>query len=168
MYLYYLIFNKKHISNKIIIKLLYKLNVFKDILLYLIIHLEIFKEKIMNYIFIKSNIISNGIHQYEKYFFSLYNEASKVRKNYDDIINKVMRDSIPTILSNILKLKEQSNIGNDEIKILEEMEKKMNDYYDTIKEMKKNYDNIINHFFGNFVNLFKNIEELKANFEEKN
>ena len=168
MYLYYLIFNKKHISNKIIIKLFYKLNVFKDILLYLIIHIEIFKEKIMNYIFIKSNIISNGIHQYEKYFFSLYNEASKVKKNYDDIINKVMRDSIPTILSNILKLKGKSNIRNDEIKILEEMKKKMNDYYHTIEEMKKKYDILINHFFGNFVYLFKNIEEIKDNFKEKN
>ena len=159
---------KKNISNKIIIKLYYKLNVLKDIFIYLIINIGVFKERMFTFLLLNSNnSISDGIQEYEKYFLSFYNEISNIKKSYDDIINKIRRHSIPTILTNILQLKEQKNISSDEIKNLEEMEKKITDYNDTIEEMKTKYDCIINNFYAIFVNLFKISEELKANFKEK-
>ena len=151
-----------------IIQLYYKLNVLKDILLYLIINIGVFKERMSMLLLLNSNnSIAYGIEEYGKYFLSFYNEIFNIKKTYDDTINNIRNYSIPNILTNVLKLKEHKNITSNEIKILEGIEQKITEYNKAIEEMKTKYDCIINNLYTNLINLYKISEELKATFKEK-
>ena len=160
------ILNVKHMYNGIVIKLHVKLNVFKDILLYTIINIGDFKEKLINSMNFKPEIISYGINQYETYFSSLYNEGFKAKKEYEEMFTKIKNESIPSILKNILKLKEVQS-SDDEKSILDEMEKYLDEYSKKIDEMTKRYDESMNNFFTNFICFFSLIKELKQAFSEQ-
>ena len=157
------ILNIKNMNNGIVIKLHIKLTVFKDILLYTIINIGDFKEKLINSMHFKPEIISYGINQYETYFSSLYNEGFKAKKEYEEIFTKIKDESIPSISKNISKLKEEK-LNEDEKIILGELENYLNEYSKKIDEMVKSYDENMNNFFTNFLCFFSLIKELKQAF----
>ena len=158
------ILNIKQMSNKIVFTLYFKLKLFKDILLYTIMNIGDFKEKLVNSMNFNPDIISYGINQYEQYFSTLYNEGFKARKECEEIFSKIKKGSIPSILRNILKLKEQEKLGSDEHKNLEELEKKLNEYSQKIDDIEKKYEDSLNNFYTNFVFFFSLIKELKSAF----
>ena len=160
------ILNVKHMYNGIVIKLHVKLNVFKDILLYTIINIGDFKEKLINSMNFKPEIISYGINQYETYFSSLYNEGFKAKKEYEEMFTKIKNESIPSIFKKILKLKEEQ-LSDDEKSTLDDMEKVLDEYSKKIDEMTKRYDESMNNFFTNFICFFSLIKELKQAFSEQ-
>ena len=161
------ILNIKFMSNEVVIKLHYKLNVFKDILLYTIINIGDFKEKLINSMHFNPNIISYGINQYEQYFLSLYNEGFKAKKEYEEMFRKIKIESIPSISRNLLKLKEEK-IEDNERKYLDEMENYLKEYSERIGEMEKKYDETMNIFFANFYYFFSVVKELKTAFGDQN
>ena len=161
------ILNIKFMSNEIVIRLHYKLNVFKDILLYTIINIGDFKEKLINSMHFNPNIISYGINQYEQYFLSLYNEGFKAKKEYEEMFRKIKIESIPSITRNLLRLKEEK-LEDNERKYLNEMESYLKEYSERIVEMEKKYDDAMNTFFANFYYFFSLIKELKAAFGDQN
>ena len=161
------ILNIKHISNRIVIKLYYRLNAFKDILIYTIINIGDFKEKLYNSMNFNPDIISYGINQYDQYFLTLYNEGFKARKEYEELFNKIKMESIPSISRNILILKEQEKLEDEEKKNLDEMEKNLKELSERINEIEQKYEESMNNFFGNFIYFFNLIKELKASFSGK-
>ena len=158
------ILNIKLMTNKIVIKLHYKLNAFKDTLLYIIINIGDFKEKLLNSMNFNPDLISYGINQYEQYFSSLYDEGFKAKKEYEEMFTKIKNESIPSISRNILKLREQEKLDDDDKKNLDEMENCLKDYSEKIDDMEKRYEDSINNFFGNFRYFFQLIKELKMAF----
>ena len=158
------ILNIKLMTNKIVIKLHYKLNAFKDTLLYIIINIGDFKEKLLNSMNFNPDVISYGINQYEQYFSSLYDEGFKAKKEYEEMFTKIKNESIPSISKNILKLKEQEKLDDDDKTNLDEMENCLKDYSEKIDDMEKRYEESINNFFGNFRYFFQLIKELKIAF----
>ena len=129
MNIYNDILNIKQMTNKIVIKLYYRIKLFKDILFYTIMNIGDFKYKLINSMIYNPDIIEYGINQYELYFLALYNEGYKAREEYEEIYKKIKNELIPSISKNILKLKEQTKLdNNDEHQNLEELEKKLNDY----------------------------------------
>ncbi len=167
MNIYNEILNIKHMSNKIVIKLYYKLNAFKDILLYTIINIGDFKEKLINSMHFNPEIISYGIDQYDQYFLALYNEGFKAKKEYEEMVTKIKKESIPSIEKNIIKLKEKEkeNLKDDDKKQLDEMDKLLKELKEKINDIEKKYEETINNFFGNFVCFFNLIKELRAGFD---
>ena len=161
------ILNIKHISNRIVIKLYYRLNVFKDILIYTIINVGDFKEKLYNSMNFNPDIISYGINQYDQYFLTLYNEGFKARKEYEELFNKIKMESIPSISRNILILKEQEKLEDEEKKYLDEMEKNFKELSKKFNEIEQKYEESMNNFFGNFSYFFNLIKELKESFSGK-
>ena len=151
-------------KNLIVIKLEYKLKLFKDILIYSIMNIGDFKEKLINSMNFNPNIISYGIDQYEQYFTSLYNEGFKARKEFEEMLNYIKKESIPSIQRNILKLKEQEKLNGDECKNLDELEKKMNEFLAKIDEIEKKYEDSLNNFFNNFKVFFTIVKDLKSAF----
>ena len=151
-------------SNKIVIKLYYKLNAFKDILLYTIINIGDFKEKLINSMHFNPEITSYGIDQYDQYFLALYNEGFKAKKEYEEMVTKIKKESIPSIEKNIIKLKEKENLKDDDKKQLDEMEKLLKELKEKTDDIEKKYEETINNFFGNFVCFFNLIKELRAGF----
>ena len=158
------ILNIKLMTNRIVIKLHYKLNAFKDTLLYIIINIGDFKEKLLNSMNFNPDVISYGINQYEQYFSSLYDEGFKAKKEYEEMFTKIKNESIPSISRNILKLKEQEKLDDDDKKNLDEMENCLKDYSEKIDDMEKRYEDSINNFFSNFRYFFQLIKELKIAF----
>ena len=164
MNIYNEILNVKHMTNKIVIKLNLKLISFKDILTYTIMNIGDFKEKLYNSISYNPDIIPYGINQYEQYFYSLYNEGFKAKKEYEEMFTKIKTDSIPSISRNILKLKEQEKLLDEEKKNLDELEKNLKEYSEEIDEMENRYLESMNNFFRNFVCFLKLIKELKNDY----
>ena len=154
----------KEMTNKIVIKLEYKLKLFKDILFYTILNIGDFREKLINSMIFNPDIISYGINQYEQYFSSLYNEGFKARKEYEEMINKIKKESIPSISKNILKLKEQEKLNEDECHNLDELEKKLNDFSEKFDEIEKKYEENLNNFLNNFSVFFNLVKDLKSSF----
>ena len=141
-----------------------KLISFKDILTYTIMNIGDFKEKLYNSISYNPDIIPYGINQYEQYFYSLYNEGFKAKKEYEEMFTKIKTDSIPSISRNILKLKEQEKLLDEEKKNLDELEKNLKEYSEEIDEMENRYLESMNNFFRNFVCFLKLIKELKNDY----
>jgi hypothetical protein len=164
MNIYNEILNIRHMSNRIVIKLYFKLNAFKDILLYTIINIGDFKEKLYNSMHFNPEIISYGIDQYDQYFLTLYNEGFKAKKEYEEIFTKIKKESIPSITKNLAKLKEQEKLEDDEKKQLDEMEKLLKELIEKINVIEQKYEETINNFFGNFMCFFNLIKELRAGF----
>ena len=164
MNIYNEILSIKKMKNLIVIKLEYKLKLFKDILIYSIMNIGDFKEKLINSMNFNPNIISYGIDQYEQYFTSLYNEGFKARKEFEEMLNYIKKESIPSIQRNILKLKEQEKLNGDECKNLDELEKKMNEFLAKIDEIEKKYEDSLNNFFNNFKVFFTIVKDLKSAF----
>ena len=101
-------------------------------------------------------------------FLTLYNEGYKAREEYEEIYKKIKNELIPSISKNILKLKEQTKLdNNDEHQNLEELEKKLNDYSIKIDDIGKKYEDSLNNFFTNFGFFFSLIKDIKTAFETK-
>ena len=158
------ILNVKLMTNKIVIKLHYKLYALKDTLLYIIINIGDFKEKLLNSMNFNPEVISYGINQYEQYFSSLYDEGFKAKKECEEMFTKIKNESIPSISKNLLKLKEQEKLDDDDKKNLVEMENCLKDYSEKIDDMEKRYEDSINNLFGNFRYFFQLMKELKMAF----
>ena len=157
------ILNIKHMYNGLVIKLHFKLNSFKELLLYTIINIGDFKEKLYNSMHFNPDIISYGINRYEQYFTSLYNEGFKAKKDYEEMFTMIKNESIPSIKKNILKLKEEK-LDDDDKKNLDEMENFLKEYSEKIDEMIKRYEDSMNNFFTNFFCFFNLMKELKTAF----
>ena len=149
--------------NGLVIKLHFKLNSFKELLLYTIINIGDFKEKLYNSMHFNPDIISYGINRYEQYFTSLYNEGFKAKKDYEEMFTMIKNESIPSIKKNILKLKEEK-LDDDDKKNLDEMENFLKEYSEKIDEMIKRYEDSMNNFFTNFFCFFNLMKELKTAF----
>ena len=161
------VMNIKSMKNEIVLKLYYKLKVFKDILMYTIMNIGDFKEKLINTMHINPNLIAYGINQYIQYFVSLFNEGFKAKKEYEEMFSIIKKDSIPSIFSNINKIKEQDNIKDDDKKNLEEMEKSLKDFEKNIDEIEKKYEEKISNFFANFMYFFNLIKEIQNAFSNQ-
>ena len=167
MRIYNEIMNIKYMTNKTVMSLNYRLSAFKDILLYIIINVGDFKEKLYNSLHFNPQIISMGIIQYEYYFSILYNEGFKAKKEYEEIISKIKKESIPSITKNISKLREIENTDDGNSENLDKMEKKLNDFLEKVNNMEQKYEEDINNFFINFCYFFQLIKELKDAFGGK-
>ena len=164
MNIYNEILNIKQMTNKIVFRLYFKIKLFKEILLYTIMNIGDFKEKLVNSMNFNPDIISYGINQYEQYFINLFQEGFKARKECEEMFSIIKKESIPSISRNILKLKEQENLGGDEHKNLEELEQKLNDYTHKIDEIEKKYEDSFSNLFTNFNFFFTLLNELKSAF----
>ena len=154
------ILNVKSMTNKIVIKLDYKLKSMKEIIIYTIISIGDFKDKLYNSLNFNPNIIPFAINNYEQYFKGLIYENDKARKAYKEIIIKVKNESIPSIYKNILYLKEEEKLEEEDLKQLDEMEKILNEYLQKIEIMEKRYEETINNYFINFLYFFKLLKEI--------
>jgi len=158
------ILNVKNITNKIVIKLDHKLKSMKEIIIYTIISIGDFKDKLYNSLNFNPNIISYTINNYEQYFKGLIYENDKARKAYKEIILKVKNESIPSIYKNIVYLKEEEKLEEEDLKQLDEMEKNLNEYLQKIEIMEKRYEENINNYFINFIYFFKLLKEIADTF----
>jgi hypothetical protein len=162
--IYHEILNVKNMTNKIVMKLDHKLKSMEEIIIYTIINMGDFKDKLYNSINFNPNIISFAINNYEQYFKGLIYENDKARKAYKEIIIKVKNESIPSIYKNILYLKEEEKLKEEDLKQLDEMEKNLNDYSQKIEIMEKRYEECINNYFINFLYFFKLLKEITDTF----
>ena len=87
-------------------------------------------------------------------------ENDKARKAYKEIIIQVKNESIPSIYKNILYLKEEEKLEEEDLKQLDEMEKILNEYLQKIEIMEKRYEETINNYFINFLYFFKLLKEI--------
>ena len=154
------ILNVKSMTNKIVIKLDHKLKSMKEIIIYTIISIGDFKDKLYNSLNFNPNIIPFAINNYEQYFKGLIYENDKARKAYKEIIIQVKNESIPSIYKNILYLKEEEKLEEEDLKQLDEMEKILNEYLQKIEIMEKRYEETINNYFINFLYFFKLLKEI--------
>jgi len=150
----------KSMTNKIVIKLDHKLKSMKEIIIYTIISIGDFKDKLYNSLNFNPNIIPFAINNYEQYFKGLIYENDKARKAYKEIIIQVKNESIPSIYKNILYLKEEEKLEEEDLKQLDEMEKILNEYLQKIEIMEKRYEETINNYFINFLYFFKLLKEI--------
>ena len=150
----------KSMTNKIVIKLDHKLKSMKEIIIYTIISIGDFKDKLYNSLNFNPNIIPFAINNYEQYFKGLIYENDKARKAYKEIIVQVKNESIPSIYKNILYLKEEEKLEEEDLKQLDEMEKILNEYLQKIEIMEKRYEETINNYFINFLYFFKLLKEI--------
>ena len=158
------ILNVKNITNKIVIKLDHKLNSMKDMIIYTIISIVDFKDKLYNSMNFNPNIISYAINYYEEYFKGLIYENYKAKKAYKEIIIKIKNESIPSISKNILYLKEEEKLEKEDLKQLDEMERNLKDYLQKIEIMEKKYEESINNYFGNFIYFLQLLKEITDTF----
>ena len=166
-YLYHSILSKKHISEQTVLNLDKKLHQFKSLILYTIIKVKNLLEKVNIDNSNEPNKICSNILNYEKCILVFYNEAFEIRKQYNDMFSKLKKDSIPYILQNISKLKEEITLKEGEKKELEEMKKSLNDFGIQIDEIGSKYETKINEYFLNSIKLFKALEELKDKYIKK-
>ena len=158
----------KGMTNKIVMKLYFKI----DVLIYWINYSRVdvadFREKLNNTFNILNinpmfvgNLISNQLTVYINNYRFLYNQVFKEIKEFEEIFKKIKNDSIPTISKNLSLLKEQTNMQEDEVKMLDEMNKNLDDYANEINELELKYDYQIKNYFNNFSMFLKLIEEIK-------
>ena len=154
----------KNISEKVGI-LHHQLINLQSLLFYIIINIGDFREKFYNSMIYNPNLISSEIPKFEQYFLALYNQVSLNLKQYEELYKDIKKDSIDSILKNILNLKEQNNIKDVDKVNLEEMEKNVNDLVIKNEEIKEKIEDLIYKCFGNLIFLFKEIQEIKAAFK---
>ena len=162
------IFKVKHISNKTVIKLHYKLQSFKDILINTIFNIRDFIEKLYNSMGFNPEIISYGIAQYEQYFISLYNDIFKAKKEYENMFSKIKIECITSISKNISKLKDQEKLQEEEKNDLIGLENILKDFTQKIDDMIKKYNDSIDNFIATFIYFIKLIKEMKNSFSQTN
>ena len=158
----------KGMSNKIVMKLFFKFEILLYYIKYLIYHVGDFRLRLQNTLnlnpIIVANLLANKLSVYLNDFHFLYNQVFKNSKEFEEILKKIKNDSIPSIAKNLGKLKEQPLLKEDELKILDEMSKTLDDYTIKINELDKKYEEQIKDYFTNFINFMKLIEEIKKNF----
>ena len=162
--IYISILRTKNISEKVGI-LHHQLINLQSLLFYIIINIGDFREKFYNSMIYNPNLISSEIPKFEQYFLALYNQVSLNLKQYEELYKDIKKDSIDSILKNILNLKEQNNIKDVDKVNLEEMEKNVNDLVIKNEEIKVKIEDLIYKCFGNLIFLFKEIQEIKAAFK---
>ena len=162
--IYISILRTKNISEKVGI-LHHQLINLQSLLFYIIINIGDFREKFYNSMIYNPNLISSEIPKFEQYFLALYNQVSLNLKQYEELYKDIKKDSIDSILKNILNLKEQNNIKDVDKVNLEEMEKNVNDLVIKNEEIKLKIEDLIYKCFGNLIFLFKEIQEIKAAFK---
>ena len=94
----------------------------------------------------------------------LYNHVFKNWKEFEETLKKIKNDSIPTIAKNLNKLKEQPSLKEEEIKILDELSKTLDDYIIKVNELDKKYEEQNKDFITNFICFMNLIEEIKKKF----
>ena len=166
--IYQEIMKLKGISNKIVMKLIYILDVFIYWMYYTLIDVGDFREKLNNTLrlnpFIIANLVSSTLSKYEDNYRNIYNQVFTLRKEFEEVFKKIKNDSIPTISRNISKLKSQKDLKEEEYKALDEMNKTLEKYAKQINELEKKYNSQIKSYFNNF-NFFLNlIGKIKESF----
>jgi len=158
------ILNTKSMSNKIVMKLDYKLNRLKDILIYLILNVGDFKGKLYNTMNINPGIIPVGVTLFEYYFDNLYNEIFKAKKEYEEIIMKIKNQSIPSLKKNILLLKEKGHLVDEEKKNLDDMTKSLNEFIPKMNLLEEKHEEAMKNIVEHFKYLFSLMNEFKSAF----
>ena len=164
MSIYSEILSTKSMSNKIVMKLDYKLNCLKEILIYLIINVGDFKGKLYNTMNYNPGIIPFGVTLFEYYFDNLYNEIFKAKKEYEEIFMKIKNQSIPSIKKNILLLKEKEQLVEEEKKFLDDLTKSLNEFTPKINLLDQKYEDAMKNIFEYFKYLFSLMNEFKSAF----
>ena len=164
MSIYSEILSTKSMSNKIVMKLDYKLNCLKEILIYLIINVGDFKGKLYNTMNYNPGIIPFGVTLFEYYFDNLYNEIFKAKKEYEEIFMKIKNQSIPSIKKNILLLKEKEQLVEEEKKFLDDLTKSLNEFTPKINILDQKYEDAMKNIFEYFKYLFSLMNEFKSAF----
>ena len=164
MSIYSEILSTKSMSNKIVMKLDYKLNCLKEILIYLIINVGDFKGKLYNTMNYNPGIIPFGVTLFEYYFDNLYNEIFKAKKEYEEIFMKIKNQSIPSIKKNILLLKEKEQLVEEEKNFLDDLTKSLNEFTPKINILDQKYEDAMKNIFEYFKYLFSLMNEFKSAF----
>lgn len=164
MNIYSEILNANSMSNKIVLKLTYKLNKLREILIYLIINVGDFRDKLYNTMNINPSIVPFGVSLFEFYFNNLYNEIFKARKEYEEIFMEIKNQSIPSIKRNISLLKEQEKLEEEENKNLDDMIKSLNEFIPEIDGLEGKYEEAMKNIFEHFKFFFSLMDTFKIPF----
>ena len=166
--IYQEIMANKGMTNKIVMKLFLKLEILHYYLKYLIYDVGDFRLRLQNTLNINSiivaNLLANKLSVYLSDFRLLYNHVFKNWKEFEETLKKIKNDSIPTIAKNLNKLKEQPSLKEEEIKILDELSKTLDDYIIKVNELDKKYEEQNKDFITNFICFMNLIEEIKKKF----
>lgn len=166
--IYQEIMGMKSMNNKIVMKLKYKLDALFYWKHYLICDAGDFISRLKNTLnqnpFMFGNLLANQLSNYLNDFRWLYNQVFKSTKEFEEIFKKIKNEAIPSISKNLLKLKEQTILKEEEIKILDEMSKTFEDSARDINELEIKYDNQIKNNFNNFICFMNLIEDIKKSF----
>ena len=159
----------KGMNNKIVMKLFFKLERLHYLLKYLIYDVGDFRLRLQNTIInlnpiILTNLLANKLSLYLNDFRFLYNQVFKNWKEFEETLKRIKNDSIPTIAKNLNKLKEEPLLKEEEIKMLDELSKTLDDYVIKTNELDKKYDEQNKDFFTNFICFMNLIEEIKKIF----
>ena len=166
--IYQEIMANKGMTNKIVMKLFLKLEILHYYLKYLIYDVGDFRLRLQNTLNINSiivaNLLANKLSVYLSDFRLLYNHVFKNWKEFEETLKKIKNDSIPTIAKNLNKLKEQPSLKEEEIKILDELSKTLDDYIIKVNELDKKYEDQNKDFITSFICFMNLIEEIKKKF----
>ena len=158
----------KEMSNKTVMKLHYKLDIFLCWIFHAFIDVKDFREKLNNTLNIVPLIIQNlgasKLPLYEQNYKNTYNLLFKDRKEFEEILKKIKNDSINSISNNLMKLKEVKNLKEEEIKTLDEMKHSLDKYKLQFNELEKKYNFKIKNYFIKFNDFLKLIGEIKESF----
>ena len=158
----------KEMSNKTVMKLHYKLDIFLCWIFYALIDIQDFREKLNNTLnivpFIARNLGANKLPLYETNYKNIYNLLFQDRKEFEEILKKIKNDSITSISKNLMKMKEVKNLKEEEIKTLDEMKQRLNEYKLQYNELEKKFNFRIKNYFIKFNDFLKLIGEIKESF----
>ena len=158
----------KEMSNKTVMKLHYKLDIFLCWIFYAFIDIQDFKEKLNNTLnivpLITHNLGANKLPLYETNYKNIYNLLFKDGKEFKEILKKIKNDSITSISKNLMKLKEVKKLKEEEIKTLDEMKQRLDEYKLQFDELEKKYNSRIKNYFIKFNDFLKLIGEIKESF----
>ena len=158
----------KGISNMIVMKLFYKLDVLIFWMSYTLWDVGDFRIKLNNTLtinpFIVANFVPITLVKYEEHFKNFYNQVFMSRKEFEEIFKKIKNDSIPNITKNLNKLKAQENLKEEEIKALDEMDRTLIEYSNKISELEKKYNFRIKKYFTDFNSFLNLIGKIKDSF----
>jgi hypothetical protein len=164
MNIYSEILNSKSMSNKIVMKLDYKLKCLKEILIYLIINVGDFRDKLYNTMNNNPSFIPFGVSLFEFYFDYLYNEIFKAKKEYEEIFMKIKKQSIPSIEKGILLLKEKEQLVDDEKKNLDDLANSLKDFIPKINLLEEKYEIAMKNVFEYFKYFLSLMSDFKNAF----
>ena len=154
--IYHEIMATKGMSNKIVMKLYYKLETLYYNISYTSIDVSDFLDKLHNSFKYNPFVIPSALSWYEKHYSEAFNDQFKSEKEFEEIFKKIKNDTIPNISKNIIKLREQKNLKEEDIKTLDEMNINLNAFNQQISDIEKNYEEQMKNYFNNF-KLFLNL-----------